>query len=93
MDTSAVLAMSSLIWEGEDYLHYVWQDWLNDREGLLLVAEYAGKIVGTAKLTRLAEHSWWLEGMRVHPEYEGHGFATHIFEFTRAASSPPSPAP
>lgn len=87
MDMPAVLAMSSLIWEGEDYLHYVWQDWLDDPEGLLLVAEYAGKIVGTAKLTRLAEHSWWLEGMRVHPEYEGHGFATHIFEFILDACS------
>jgi GNAT superfamily N-acetyltransferase len=80
MDTPGVLVMSSLIWDGEDYLHLVWQDWLSDPEGVLLVGEFGGQIVSTAKLTRLGKLSWWLEGMRVHPEFEGKGFATHVFE-------------
>lgn len=79
MDTPAVLAMSSLIWDGEDYLKYVWQDWMDDPDGMLLVGEYAGDLAATGKLTQLAEHTWWLEGLRVHPEFEGRGFATHVF--------------
>jgi GNAT superfamily N-acetyltransferase len=79
MDTPAVLALASLIWDGEDYLPYVWQDWLDDPGGILLVGEYDGKIVATGKLTRLAEHSWWLEGLRIHPGFEKRGFATHMF--------------
>lgn len=79
LDTPAVLAMSSLIWDGEDYLKYVWQDWLDDPGGRLLVGEFAGSLATTGKLTQLAEHTWWLEGLRVHPEFEGRGFATHVF--------------
>lgn len=79
-DTPAVLALSSLIWEGEDYIPYVWEEWLRDEQGLLLVAEHSGNLVGFGKLTRLSAEDWWMEGLRVHPQYERRGIATQLHE-------------
>jgi GNAT superfamily N-acetyltransferase len=81
LDTPAVLELSSHIWEGEDYVPRVWQDWLTDPYGLLAVAEYGGRIAAIGKLTRQLAESWWLEGLRVHPDFEGRGIATHLFTY------------
>lgn len=81
MDTPQVLELSSHIWEGHDYLPYVWQDWLADPDGLLCVAEFGSRIAGVGKLTRISVSQWWLEGLRVHPDFEGHGVASHIHDY------------
>ena len=81
VDTPAVLDLTARIWDGGDYVPRVWDDWLADPLGLLAVGEYAGKVVATGKLTRLLPRSWWLEGLRVHPDYEGRGFASRIFAY------------
>ncbi len=80
-DTSAILELTRQIWNGHDYIPFVWQDWLADSEGFLTVAEYGQHIVGMGKLTRLDQGEWWLEGLRVHPAFEGRGFATHIHRY------------
>ena len=85
MDTRRVLELAKLIWEGHDYLPYVWADWLADPVGLLAVAEYGDRLAGVGKLTRLAPGQWWLEGLRVHPDFEGRGFASHITDYLLAA--------
>jgi GNAT superfamily N-acetyltransferase len=81
MDTPQVLELSQHIWEGHDYIPYVWEDWLADPGGLLCVAEFGSQIVGFGKLTRLSASQWWLEGLRVHPEFQGRGFASHIHDY------------
>jgi len=80
-DTPDVLELSSKIWEGHDYIPSVWAEWLHDPEGLLAVAEFGGRVVGLSKLTRLSPSEWWLEGLRVHPEYEGRGIASHVHAY------------
>lgn len=80
-DTSDVLELTSKIWEGEDYVPTVWADWLADPQGMLAVAEYGGRIVGLGKVTLLAPGQWWLEGLRVHPEFEGRKIASHLHEY------------
>ena len=77
-DTTQVMALTKLIWDGDDYVPHAWADWLADTQGLLGVAEYAGQLIALGKLTRLSEHDWWLEGMRVHPDYEGRGVASQL---------------
>ena len=84
MDTSQVLELSSHIWEGHDYLPSVWQAWLADPDGLLCVAVYGSRIAGVGKLTRLSPAQWWLEGLRVHPDFEGRGVASHINDYLLA---------
>jgi GNAT superfamily N-acetyltransferase len=81
MDTLEVMEFTKKIWEGEDYIPLVWEMWLNDSEGLLAVAENGGRVVGLSKLTRLSPEDWWLEGLRVDPDFEGRGIASHLHNY------------
>ncbi len=84
MDTADVIELTRTIWEGEDYVPAVWDEWLADYSGLLLIAEYGGHVVGLGKLTQLAPGEWWMEGLRVHPDYAGLGVASHIHDYQQA---------
>jgi GNAT superfamily N-acetyltransferase len=79
-DKNDVLALTKTIWDGGDYVPYVWDDWLADRQGLLAVAEWQGRAVGLGKLTCIAPENWWLEGLRTDPQHEGRGIASQLFE-------------
>lgn len=63
---------------GEDYVPNVWDEWLAECDGELLLAELQGQIVGFAKLTRLAEDEWWLQGLRVDPDHQRKGVAGRL---------------
>jgi GNAT superfamily N-acetyltransferase len=77
-DTPEMIELTRHIWEGQDYVPEVWSQWMHDSQGLLAVAQLGGKVVGLGKLTRLSQSDWWLEGLRVHPDYEGRGIASHL---------------
>ncbi|MCP4537030.1 MAG: AI-2E family transporter [Chloroflexi bacterium] len=77
-DKPAVEAVSAQIWEGDDYIPQVWDAWLADPHGELIVAELVGQIVGIAKLSRLADDEWWMEGLRVAPAYRGRGISSKL---------------
>jgi predicted PurR-regulated permease PerM/ribosomal protein S18 acetylase RimI-like enzyme len=79
-DTEEMHALTTYMWEGHDYIREVWPKWLADRDGFLAAAEADGRIVGFGKLTRLAPQEWWLEGLRVHPEYQGMKIASQLTE-------------
>lgn len=70
-DKEDVAEFTKFIWGGHDYVGYVFPEWLADPQGQLLVAEYAGKCIGCAKVSFLAPGQWWLEGFRVDPTYQG----------------------
>ncbi|MGE5223404.1 MAG: GNAT family N-acetyltransferase [Omnitrophica WOR_2 bacterium] len=80
-DTVDVIELTRHIWEGEDYVPFVWADWLADPQGLLAVAEYGGRVVGLNKLTHLGDGEWWMEGLRVHPDYGGRHIASHLHDY------------
>lgn len=80
-DTPQALALAARIWEGDDYIPYVWDDWLADPHGVLAVAEWQGQVVGLGKLTRHSDQSWWLEGLRTHPDFAGQGVATRLMHY------------
>lgn len=80
-DTPDVMELTRHIWEGHDYIPYVWAKWLADPQGLLAVVEYGSHVVGLAKLTRLSPTDWWMEGLRVHPQYKGRRIASHLNDY------------
>lgn len=80
-DTTDVMELTSHIWEGHDYIPNVWKDWLADQEGILVVAELGGRIVGLAKLTRFAPGDWFMEGLRVHPDWQMQGIASKLNDY------------
>lgn len=80
-DKPDALELTKTIWEGEDYVPHVWDDWLADPHGQLSVAEIDGRVVGLGKLTRLAPGEWWLEGLRVDPRWQGQGIGRAVHEY------------
>jgi len=85
-DRDRIVEISSRIWEGEDYVPEVLDDWFADREGELAVAMLDGQIISFAHRTWLCPGIAWLEGIRTDPVSEGHGAARAITEhFIRGA--------
>jgi GNAT superfamily N-acetyltransferase len=74
-DRAAVVEMVATVWDGTDYLPKVWDEWLADPGGPLLIAELAQRPVVVAKLSALGGGEDWFEGLRVAPEQRGKGFA------------------
>jgi N-acetylglutamate synthase-like GNAT family acetyltransferase len=72
-DREAVLAFCAHTWAEGDYIESVWDKWLTDETGALLVAELAGRPVAIAHITMIAEDEAWLEGMRVDPAVRRRG--------------------
>ena len=74
-DKAPILEISRNIWGGHDYLPQVWDDWLADKKGRLIVATVNGRTVGVAHASMQTNYVAWLEGVRVHEEYRGFGIA------------------
>jgi ribosomal protein S18 acetylase RimI-like enzyme len=80
-DKAAVLAFCAQTWEWGDYIADVWDQWLTDPGGKLLVAVLDGRPVGLEHLRLLAPGECWLEGMRVDPVVRGQGIAGRLNEY------------
>jgi GNAT superfamily N-acetyltransferase len=74
--------MSRSIWGGEDYLPRVWDDWVADSKGVLLTVLHRGRPIGTSKISVMAPGEVWLEGLRLHPEFQGRGLSGQIHRAT-----------
>lgn len=77
-DRADVIEFTKFIWDGHDYVQFVWDEWLADPEGLLAVAEYGGRCVGLAKISLSAPGQWWFQGLRVDPKFQGLKIGSHI---------------
>jgi GNAT superfamily N-acetyltransferase len=80
-DTPDVLEFCKYIWEGNDYIPYVWNEWMADPRGTLFTAEYAGHAVGIARVTHLAPKQWWFEGLRVNPDFHDKKIGSALHEY------------
>lgn len=79
-DRAAVVEMVATVWDGGDYLPKVWDDWLADAGGPLLIGELDGRPAAVAKLSALGPGEDWFEGLRVAPEQRGRGFARAVLQ-------------
>jgi N-acetylglutamate synthase-like GNAT family acetyltransferase len=81
-DRDDVMEISRHVWEGHDYLPGVFESWLNDRNSHFYGVDVDGRIVAVANL-RLLEggRTGWMEGLRVHPDYRGKGYANEMTHF------------
>ncbi len=50
-DKEMVLLLCSKIWEGDDYMPRVFDNWVSDLEGELALCFAGGKLAGISKLT------------------------------------------
>ena len=80
-DRADVFEFTKFIWEGRDYIRYVWDEWFADPNGILVAAEYGGHCVGIAKVSLSAPRQWWLQGFRVNPAYQDLKIGSHIHAY------------
>lgn len=80
-DTPDVLEFCKTIWDGNDYIPYVWSEWMADPTDLLFTAEFAGHAVGIVRVAQVAPGQWWFEGLRVNPEYHDKKIGSALHEY------------
>jgi len=75
-DIDDVLAISKHIWNGHDYVPGVIETWLKDSDSYTIGVEVDGNLVGISNLRSIENgKTGWMEGLRVHPDYRGQGYA------------------
>ena len=78
-DRADLAEISRNTWDGHDYLENTAENWLSD--GYFYVGETSGKAVACAKITRMPGDVAWLEGLRVHPAFQGMGYGREISDW------------
>jgi len=73
-DRDAVLAFCAHTWSDGDYIEYVWDDWLKEDNGVLLVGLLDGQPVAINHMHMISDDEAWLEGIRVDPAFRREGF-------------------
>ncbi len=77
-DKPRIAEISSQIWDGEDYVPDVIDDWLTDPSGEVIVAIVDGKLISFARRSYLLPRYVWFEGARTDPMYRNSGVAQEI---------------
>jgi predicted PurR-regulated permease PerM/GNAT superfamily N-acetyltransferase len=80
-DEEAVKAMSEQIWDGQDYVPEMFDEWVTDERGQFTVAYVGEELVAFNKLTELSPGEWWLEGLRVEMRHRGRGLARLLHNY------------
>lgn len=83
-DWPSVAAFTADTFEWGDYIDSVWESWLSDPDGQLLVVEAVDTAVAIAHVRLLGPVEAWLEGMRVHPDWRRLGIADRLNHACRA---------
>ena len=79
-DHDAVLAFCQQTWDWGDYIEHVWEEWLNNPQGKLIVATIEGQPVGITNVRMLNATEAWFEGMRTDPALRKQGVASALFD-------------
>lgn len=79
-DKEQIIAISSKIWGGFDYIPQIFDKWINE-SGEFSVLLIDDIVVGFAKLTELRSDELWLEGIRVDSSLKGNGYGKMIAEY------------
>lgn len=81
-DRGDIMEISRHIWEGHDYISSVVDQWLQDPNSHFYGIEVEGHVVAVGNFRLLEDgRTGWMEGLRVHPEHRGKGFANEITRF------------
>ncbi|HLG77901.1 MAG TPA: GNAT family N-acetyltransferase [Ktedonobacteraceae bacterium] len=79
-DRDPVLAFCTNTWEWGDYIPRLWDSWLHDTTGRLLVATFDERPVGIVHVHFLNANESWLEGLRVDVAYRRQGIGRALTE-------------
>jgi RimJ/RimL family protein N-acetyltransferase len=77
-DKPAIVDIASRIWEGDDYLPSVFDEWIRDTTGEFTAVLLDGKVAGCGKLSFVTATDVWLEGLRKDPLVTETGLARAV---------------
>src|SRR5919112_3884150 len=85
-DKNEVLKFCKNTFSWGDYIHTVWDTWLNDPYGLLLVLEIYDKDqklkpIAISHIIRCPNNFLWIEGIRVNQKYRRQGIASSLLKY------------
>jgi GNAT superfamily N-acetyltransferase len=82
-NTAAVQALCKLL-DPDDYVPEAWPMWLRMTDGINLVAEVEGRIVGCGHGELLTPHEAWVQALRVHPAVRRRGIGSQLLRAREA---------
>lgn len=81
-DRADLTEISRHVWEGHDYLPLVAEEWLKDKNCHFYGVVADDHVVAVGNLHLLENgRTGWMEGLRVHPDYRGKGYANEITRY------------
>ncbi|HWQ22454.1 MAG TPA: GNAT family N-acetyltransferase [Clostridia bacterium] len=80
-DRERIVAISSQIWEGDDYVPGVVDEWLRMRDSEVAVADLNGSVIAFARTVSLTPGYVWLEGIRTDVAAQGQGAGRALTEY------------
>lgn len=81
-DYADILEISKYIWEGNDYLPRLINEFYESKYcEPYVVEEDGGKVISIVNMNIFTPDFVWLEAMRTHPEYRNRGIATKLNEY------------
>jgi len=83
-DRAAMERICAHTWDDGDYVPYVWDRWLADERGPLVVGELDGEVVALCKISFQTADQVWLQGMRVDPDYRRRGIGQRFLDYSLA---------
>ena len=79
-DRSRVLEISSLIWDGDDWVPDALDSWFGSEEGQAVAAVLDGRLIGFARRAWILPGHAWFEALRSDPAARGCGAGRAITE-------------
>jgi len=79
-DREEILSFTADTWDWGDYIPYIFDEWLDPKNGDFLKAVLGAKIVGVSHIGYLSSWEAWLEGLRVHHNYRKIGVGTFLLD-------------
>ncbi|HEY6876043.1 MAG TPA: GNAT family N-acetyltransferase [Candidatus Dormibacteraeota bacterium] len=79
-DRDRVVEMTSDIWDGDDYIPDVFDEWVADASAAFQAAEVEGVVVGLHRIRPYAPGLVWYEGLRVATSHQRQGIARAMLD-------------
>ena len=76
-----MIEIASKIWEGDDYISFVFDEWVNDLDGNFSGLWENDKLVGFGRLKFLTSTDIWLEGLRKDPDSDAKGVGEKLSRY------------
>ncbi len=77
-DIPTIAAFTRDTFEWGDYIPDIIEEWVDDAEGMTMVAVVDGEPIAVARTLLLTANEGWAHGIRVRPDYRGTGVAAEL---------------